>query len=132
MSRPNVEVVRGIYEGWREGDFGAVVELFDPNVVFVMRPEFPDAGTYVGREAVAGYTRSFLEPWTRITVEAQELLPAGDTVVASVVQRGVGNASGAETELRYFQLWSLRGGMVIRLENVRERDEALGAAGLGE
>jgi ketosteroid isomerase-like protein len=44
----------------------------------------------------------------------------------------LGSESGAPTDLRYYQVWSFRGGKVIRLENFRERAEALEAAGLRE
>ena len=50
----------------------------------------------------------------------------------AVLQRGVGDGSGLATEFRYFQVWSFRGRKVIRLENFRERAEALEAVGLGE
>src|SRR5947209_6624913 len=113
MSEENVEAVRAVFERWREGDFSATVELFDPNVVLILRPEFPDAGTYLGLEGVARYMRGFLEPWANLTMEAGELLAAGDTVLTDVRQRGVGTTSGIPTELRYFQLWTFRGGKVI-------------------
>ena len=35
-------------------------------------------------------------------------------------------------DMRYFQVWTFRGGAVIRLESVRAREEALEAAGLSE
>lgn len=130
MPQDRIATVRSIYERWANGDFRSTFDLLDRNVVFVMPPELPDAGTYLGNEAVAEYTRGFLEPWTHITMEAEELLPAGDSVVASIVQRATGDASGAATELRYFQLWTFRGDKVIRLENIRERDKALRAAGI--
>jgi len=132
MSQENVEMVRGIFERRSQGDFRAGTDLFDPHVVLVLRPEFPDSGAYLGPEAVAAYTRGFLEPWTHITIEADELLDAGDTVVVAVRQRGVGGASGVQTELRYFQLFTFRGGKLIRLESIRKRGEALEAAGLRE
>jgi len=72
VSEENVEVVRDIYERWREGDFRTTVDAFDPLVLFVMRREFPDAGTYLGQERLAEYTRRFLEPWSRITIEAED------------------------------------------------------------
>jgi hypothetical protein len=31
--------------------------------------------------------------------------------------------------MRYFQVWTLRGGAVIRIENVKGREEALEAVG---
>ena len=132
MSEQNVEAVRGVYRRWGQGEFPASVDLFDAQVSFVLGPEFPDAGTYRGLDRVAEYTRGFLEPWSRITIEAEHITDAGDCVVAAVRQSGVGGASGALTELRYFQVWSFRDGKVVRLENFREREEALQAAGCGE
>jgi ketosteroid isomerase-like protein len=132
MSQANVEAVRSVYERWSEGDFRATLEVADPHVLLVMPPEFPDSGTYLGLARLAEYTRGFLEPWSRITIEAEEITDAGDTVVVAVCQRGVGSESGAATDFRYFQVWSFRGPKVIRLENFRERSEAFEAAGLRE
>ena len=101
-------------------------------VLFVLRPEFPDAGTYLGLQRLGEYTRGFLDPWTRLTIEAEEITDAGDSVVVAIVQRGVGDGSGAPTELRYFHVWSFRGRKVIRLECIRQRAEALEAVGLQE
>jgi ketosteroid isomerase-like protein len=132
MSEENVEAVRGVYARWSQGDFRADVDVLDPLVVFVMRPDFPDAGSYLGLERVGEYTRGFLEPWTRLTIEAEEITDSGDSVVVAVVQRGVGGGSGAATEFRYFHVWSFRGRKVIRLECVRQRADALQAVGLRE
>ena len=134
MSEENLETVRAVYERWSEGDFAASVDLFDPNVVLVLPPDFgpdvPDASAYLGSGAIASYTRGLLENWADFTMEADELLAAGDSVVAGVHQRGVGRTSGIPTEMRYFTVWSFRGRKVIHLESFRERAEALEAAGL--
>jgi ketosteroid isomerase-like protein len=130
MTQDRVETVRSVYEGWGRGDFRAGTDLWDKHAILVMRPQFPDAGTYMGPEGIAEYTRGFLEPWTSITIEAEEIIPAGDSVVVAVLQRGEGDASGAFTEFRYFHLWTFRGDKAIRFESIRERDEAFEAAGL--
>lgn len=130
MSEGNVESVRAVYERWGAGEFTASLELFAPDIVFVMGPGFPEAGAYEGIEGVKRYTRGFLEAWTDIAIEAEELHDAGDMVLAEVRQHGVGDGSGAATEFRYFQVWTLRDGKAIRLENIRERGAALEAAGL--
>jgi ketosteroid isomerase-like protein len=132
MSQENVEIVRAVYERWSEGDFRASADLLDPHVLLVLRPEFPEAGTYLGYEAVAAYTRDLLETNRHLTQEAEEIIAAGDSVVVGVRQRGVGRASGVPTEMRFFTLWTLRGRKVIRIESFRERAEALEAAGLRE
>jgi ketosteroid isomerase-like protein len=130
VSGDRLETVRSVYEGWGKGDFTANSNLLDSDVLFVLPPGFPETGTYLGKEELAAYTRGFLEPWTHITIVAEELVPAGDSVFAAVLQSGTGDSSGAATELRYFQVWSFRGEKVIRLENFRDRGEALDAAGL--
>jgi ketosteroid isomerase-like protein len=131
MSQENVETVRVVYDRWSNGDFQASLDLFDAFALLVLRAGFPDAGTYLGVEKIVEYTREFLEPWTRIAIEVEDVTDAGDSVVAAVRQRGVGGASGAATEFRYYQVWSFRGRKVIRLENFREHLEALEAVGLG-
>ena len=135
MSQENaeiVEIVRAVLERWGNGDFRPDPGLLDPEMVLVLREGFPDAGTYSGREEVAKYMQMFLEPWVRLTIEAEEIVEAGDAVVAAVRQRGVGVTSGIGTDFRYFQAWSVQGGRVIRLESCRDRSEALEAVGLSE
>ena len=132
MSAENVDTVRTLYERWSEGDFETTLAVVDPHFLLVMRPEFPDSGTYLGVERLMEYTRGFLEPWDRITIDAEEITDVDGSVVAAVLQRGAGVGSGAETEFRYFQVWSFRGDRAIRLENFRERSEAMRAAGLSE
>jgi ketosteroid isomerase-like protein len=129
MSAQNVEALRGVYERWSEGDFKAGVDLFDPRIMFVIGQGFPEEGTYVGRGEVREYMRGFLEPWVRITIEAEELIEVGDSVVAAVLQSGAGSGSGVRTEFRYFQVWTFRGDRVVRFETFRERDDALTAVG---
>lgn len=132
MSHENVEAARGVYERWSNGDFQAGVDLFDPLALFVLRAGFPEAGTYLGVEKIAQYTREFLEPWSSMVIEVEDTIDAGDSVVAAVCQRGTGRTSGAATEFRYYQVWSFRGRKVIRLENFRKRSEALEAVGLSD
>jgi ketosteroid isomerase-like protein len=133
MSQGNLEVVRRIYEGWAEGDFRPATELYDPLILLVQGQGFPEPGPYLGLDGVRKYMNTFLEAWDRVTIEAEELLEAGESVVAKVVQRAVGKQSGVEpTELGYFQVWTLRGGKVIRLDVIRDRADALNTAGLSE
>lgn len=132
MSQRNVEAVRSVYERWGEGDFTASLEVMDPDVVFVLPPEFPDPGTYRGLREIADYMGHFLEPWTHIAIEAEELIDGGDCVVAAIRQHGTGSETGIATEMRYFQVWVFDGSKVVRLENSRDRSKALRAAGLAE
>ena len=128
---PHAEVVDEIYSHWSDGDFTAGVELYDPHIVLIQGPDFPEAGTYLGPQAIAGYMRHFLSSWERVTIAAKEIIEAGDSVVVAVLQQATGAGSGAVTEFRYFHVWTFRGSKVVRWENFRERAEALAAVGLG-
>ncbi|MEA2128825.1 MAG: hypothetical protein QOJ85_1716, partial [Solirubrobacteraceae bacterium] len=44
MSQENVETVRQIYEAWAAGDFRAGADNLDHEVVFLVRPDFPEFG----------------------------------------------------------------------------------------
>ena len=130
MSQRNVEVLRAVYERWAEGDFRAGVDLFDPELVFVLRPGFPDAGIYRGPEGMRDYMLPFLAAWNKLTITAEEFVEAEGSVLVAVHQVGIGLESGIATELRYFMIWTFRGPAVVRLESVRSRDEAFEAVGL--
>jgi ketosteroid isomerase-like protein len=130
MSEENVELVRGIYGEWGKGNFRAGLDLYDPNVVLVIPDAFPDAGTYAGAEEIRKYMRHFLADWTDAVIEAEDVVGADDKVMVAVHQHATGTRSGLPVEMRYWQVWTVRGGAVTRIESIRERSEALESAGL--
>ena len=132
MSQENVEIVRRVYDDWGRGNFRSGVDRLDPNVLLVLRPEFLDAGFYVGPEEIAKYMRDLLVDWSDLAIEGESFTDAGDSVVVQARQRGVGTGSGVATEDRYFQVWTFRGDAIIRIESIRQRAEALEAVGLSE
>src|SRR5262245_50924471 len=132
MSEEDVEVVRAAYERWGEGDFRASADLFDRQIAFTMMRDAPDSEVYVGVEGVAKATRRLFETWADFTLEAEELIPVGDSVLVSVRQHGVARISGVPSDEHYFAVWSFRGRKVIRIEHFPERALALEAAGLQE
>jgi ketosteroid isomerase-like protein len=130
MSQEHLDAVRLVYDEWSRGNFGGSPNIYDPLAVLVQGEGFPDTGAHLGIDGIRKYTRGFLEAWEHITIEAEELIEAGDSVIAAVYQRGIGKGSGAEAEFRYFHVWTFRGDKVIRLETMRERADALAATGL--
>src|SRR5258705_7569000 len=117
MARDNVEALRAVYDEWGRGNFRAGQDLLDPDVVFSLRPEFPDAARYHGPNGVRDYMRGFLAAWDDLTIRAEEFIKAEGSVVVAVYQRGIGRESATPVELRYFQVWTFRGRTVIRLES---------------
>jgi ketosteroid isomerase-like protein len=132
MSREKVDALRAVYGEWGRGNFRAGVDLYDRHLLFVLHPGFPEAGVYVGTDQLREYMLGLLGAWTNFAIAAEEFVEAGDSVVVAVCQRGVGKGSGTPAELRYFTVWTFRGGTVVRFESFRDRGEALEAAGLTE
>jgi ketosteroid isomerase-like protein len=130
MSAENLETVRRIYARWGRGDFQAGTDLYDPHVLLVLRPEFPEAGTYRGLDEIGRYMREdFLADFEGATISGEEFIDAGDSVVVRVSQRATGPESGAPVAMSYYQVWTFRGDSVIRIESIWTREDALAAVG---
>ena len=132
MSQENIDALRRVYEGWERGDFTVSEPLFEENVTLVIDPEIPDGGVFVGREGVRAYMKRFLDAWESLTIAAESFKDAGDTVLVDTTQTGTGHGSGVPIEMHLFQLWTFRGGKVIRLETILREAAALEAVGLRE
>ena len=52
MSRENVEALRRIDGEWRKGNLRAGIEFYDPWILFIPHPDFPDAAPRLGIESV--------------------------------------------------------------------------------
>ena len=53
MPGEHVDAVREVYARWGQGDFAASLDVADPLILFVLGPEFPDAGELPGRRGAA-------------------------------------------------------------------------------
>jgi len=132
MSREHVETLRAVYTRWERGDFSASMALFDENVTLAIDPDIPDGGNYEGTDGVRDYMSRLLDPWGSLSIAGESFEAVGDSVLVKVRQTGIGRVSGVPVELQYFQLWTFRGGKVIRLDVIMSEERALKAAALRE
>jgi ketosteroid isomerase-like protein len=65
-------------------------------------------------------------------VTVEETIDAGDRVVLSAHHRGRGRGSGIKVDARFYEVYTLREGKIVRVDEFTERAEALEAAGLRE
>jgi ketosteroid isomerase-like protein len=129
MSRENVEIFERSLEAFRRGDLDAAMDTLDPDVVFRPLDEWPESGVTHGREA----TRKLFEGLADALgtdVEAQELVDAGDRVIARFCLHAKGSRSDLAGEFRWTQVITVRDGKTILIEAFRDHDEALEAVGL--
>jgi ketosteroid isomerase-like protein len=128
VSQQNVEIVRAFYERFASGDFNALAGFSD-DFEFVTSPELPDAGTYRGEGAIR-FMKTWVESFDQLTIEATEIIDAGDKVVVAILQRGRPRGSQTAVEGRWWQAVTLRGGEIAQVVTFPERAQALEAAGL--
>jgi ketosteroid isomerase-like protein len=130
MSQENVEVVRTLFEQWREGDYSAT-DWADPGIEFVMRT--PGGGTSQGLEAMQESWRDFLRAWQEFRGVPKEIIDAGDQVLVLNEFGGRGRESGVSIRgMRGAALFRFEDTKVVRLALFSDWDDALEAAGLLE
>jgi ketosteroid isomerase-like protein len=131
MSQDNVEVVRRLYfEGWLDAA-DAPPHLIGAGVEYVNPLDAIDAGVRRGPE-FADALRSLAETFPDREHRLLRTYDAGDSVVADVMFRGRGVASGAEVQQREAHTWTFHDGQLLRFEWGRDLAAALKAVGLGE
>ncbi len=85
-----------------------------------------------GHEALIEWTERWLEAWSSYSDQVEEIIDGGEIVVAAVSTSGRGRASGVEIHQRFFHVFEMREGRILRLREYLDRDSALEAAGLSE
>jgi ketosteroid isomerase-like protein len=138
MSRENVEIVRKLFAAFRSVEVGnferrldEVREIFDPEVEWVAAPQSLLASEeYRGYDGVRRFWTQFLSAWEEYGVQVDELIDAGDQVVA--VMRLSGRTNELEVDEARSSLLTLRDGRIVRIEPFASKDGALEAAGLRE
>jgi ketosteroid isomerase-like protein len=103
-----------------------VLETLDPDVEW-KQVEQPMA--VQGREGVLGAWEEWSEPFQDdLHASVEELIDAGDKVIAVVRHRGTGKQSGVQLDLRSYLVYTIRSGKITRMIEYTERADALSAA----
>ena len=133
MSQENVEIMRSAYAALAEGGLEAVIAVADPEFEATTPPSLAsEPDTYRGHEGVRRWFGSFGGAMEGVYFEGLEFTSVGDKVLVETKLHARGRTTGIETEQRAFLVWTLREGMVTRVETFAERGQALEAAGLRE
>jgi ketosteroid isomerase-like protein len=133
MSQENVEVIRRAFDAFNDGNRAAFLDLYDDDIVLRIGAFSIESGSYYGAEAVEHqYTRLFAPFGATYRVEVDELIEVGDSTVVIHRARARGQRSGAEVVASQAAIFTMRGGKIIRIDHLANRDEALEAMGLTE
>jgi ketosteroid isomerase-like protein len=129
MSQENVEIARKAIEAWNAGDMDGLRDLYDPDAVYAVPSDWI-GGLYVGRDAIMEQFADLREVWRGSSFDRVDALDAGDRVVVQVAFHGDTRGLPLTTDMAW--VYTLREGLIIRLEIFRSKAEALEAVGLSE
>ncbi|HLM27475.1 MAG TPA: nuclear transport factor 2 family protein [Thermoleophilaceae bacterium] len=132
MSQENVELARWAFTS---GDPTRFFSLLVEEVEFDARRQAELPGAVLagrGREVVEQYCREYWGTWAEYSAHPHGFLDAGDDVIVEVRERGKGKGSGVPFEGTHVQVWTLRGGKIVRWLLFADKADALEAVGLSE
>ncbi len=119
MSQKNVEIVRRFLLV----DLDEALTYADPGIVWNPIEESPTQG----HDAVRASLARWKGEWDDYKLMPEEFEDRGDRVVVTVRMRGRGRGSGVEVDGRFYDVYTLRGGKIVRMDQFTERSEALEA-----
>ena len=143
MSAENVELVKRLLQMFARREHEAVFTFYDTDIEWdasnfggESASGVPDdlQGIYHGHEGVRTYWRRGLQAWAALEFEVDDVLDAGDDVVALIRnQRQWGRRSGIATDMPpYGLVFTIRNGKVVRWRAGSDERSALKAAGLSD
>jgi ketosteroid isomerase-like protein len=125
MSHENVEIVRRFLV---VDDLDEALTYADPDIVGNPVEE----SSARGHDAVRSSTERWKGEWDDYELIPEEFADVGDRVVATVRFRARGRGSGIEVDARLYDVFTLRDGKIVRMDQFTEESEALEAVGLAE
>ena len=87
---------------------------------------------FTGHEGVRQFFREWTEPLETFRARAETFIDAGDSVVVATRIWARGKGSGVEGEMPQGMVYSLRNGLVTRVDLYESKRIALEAVGLSE
>jgi ketosteroid isomerase-like protein len=124
-----VELVRGIVEALNRGDLDAMLARMHPDFEWMPLESSPVARVYRGHEQVRHYVEDWLSTFESVRLELEDPERVGERVVAVVNGRARGRGSGLEIENRFCQVWTVRDGVAVAMEEHPTREHALAVLG---
>jgi ketosteroid isomerase-like protein len=134
MSQENVEVVQSAFAGFIRGDTDAVLRLCAEDIVITQPPELPGASPHqYGHSGVLDAFAIWPEQWDDYRIESPRFVAdPGDHVIVAARTAGRGKQSGAEVEMEFAFVFTVREGKIAELQIFVGEDQAFEAAGLRE
>jgi uncharacterized protein len=110
----NIVAVRRLYDA--RGNPDIVKNLLAPDVRWEVVEGFPHSGIYQGLNGVSDFFKRLSGDFEDWHTEPSEFFEAGDHVVAIGTYSARAKATGKTFKARFAHLWTMRDGVIVRLQ----------------
>jgi ketosteroid isomerase-like protein len=124
MTERNIAVVRKAIEAWNRRDLAGSLAPMHPDCE--LRP-VQATETLHGHEGAAACFLDWFEAFEEYSMEPEDYIVDGERVLVPMVQRVRGKGSGLHLVERFYQLYTLREGKILRFDEYADETEALAA-----
>jgi uncharacterized protein len=123
----NEQLARRAAELYVAGEVDAYADLFAEDAVFYASSTWPEAGPWTGREAIRAYGHEWRSEWQDLELEIKTTRAKGDRVAALCTWKMRGPRSGAEGDLDFALVFTIRDGRIAEGRFYDEPEDALAA-----
>jgi ketosteroid isomerase-like protein len=118
-------IVRASIDAWNSDDWERDLRsIWDPDGVIVLPEGWPEAGTFVGWDAMREQWGRIKDSWREEQVDLISAEPAGTGVLAEVRWKLRGEASGAPLDVQAWILCELDGDRLSKMTYFLDRETA--------
>jgi len=115
----NKQIIENVYKSFAGGDIPGLLGAFDENIEWTEAEGFPYGGTYTGASAIVENVFMKLGgEWEGFSAVPDEILDAGNRIVALGHYSGKYNATGKSMKVTFAHVWTLRDGRLLNLFNI--------------
>jgi ketosteroid isomerase-like protein len=125
-----IDTLRASWDAFNRRDFEAATAVWHPEVE--LRPAVQGldvASLYRGREECRGFMEAIVENWESYTLEPEEIIDVPGGRVLVVERWRARGRDGIEIDFRLIDVYTVRDGLIERIDGFRDKTEALEAVG---
>jgi ketosteroid isomerase-like protein len=132
MQPEGVELVRRSCEAFNDRDLDELVKLYHQGCIWDMSKfaGWPENAVYRGHAGLRIILAEWEAAWEDVHFEPTDTWLVGERSLITCNLRGRRRVSGQEAEIRWMQVGETRDGLIYRVDNYTDMEEALAAVGL--
>jgi ketosteroid isomerase-like protein len=126
MPDREMDNLRAAYDAFGRGDIDALLGRLSPTIDWDATKAIAHTGRFRGHEGVREYVSTLAGTWEDFRLEAEEFVKGGEghaVVLGKISGRLAGQPQ--EIEARFAHVVSMRGGKVVRLQILLDRESAM-------